>query len=851
MSAMSDLLWRLPPTVYLAIQQTFRSGNRLLSLFSILGITLSVALAAGLEMASRAVQREIARTEDVLRGTGDLRISAPRGGIPEHLLADLRAIDGVEAASPMILERIWMPGGLRVQIVGLDFFAERKIHNYSLTDGRLEVRDPLRLVSQPDSIVLSRSLMERLGIDVGDTLRVGSIAGPRSVTVRGALAGGGIADAFGGEVAAMDVFMLQALVDRQPSFDAIDIVVAGDSDVVAVQEELSRTVRGVASIETRSSRNWVSELAAFLRRGVLVVAVLGGLAACLVAFTTMSMSIDRRLRELAVLQLAGLRPSGVRSIVLTESVVSGLIAVAAGLPIALVSARSFLGFFSDVSYVAGAEAADHADIAMSTVVVGVSVGLVSSLMATAPPTWRAGRTRPLDVFARDSGNQSGERVRWLWVTVAALVWALAAVLPNLSPLGRMLLIATASLGAVSALLARALPSIAHGLRRVLDRLVPRVGDLFCTPLATRPMRTAGTATAVAALVATTMAGLVLIDSVTGSVDEWQATRFGDGARITAGDPLQLARENLSSRTVELIGSTPGLAAMAPKKTAPSRYRGKEILVVGSRLRTVHEHAALPIVRGNARAFLAATETGAVGVTDVFAEQFDVDLGDTIAIETPRGLKQLVVAAVLRDYSIGGIVEMPLDHFETIWPDVAYRSVAVWAKHDLETLLEDIRERASEEQALTFLHGQRLRRYGSDLFRSFSSLFYAMGSLAAFLGALGVANLLTASVLDRRRELVALRVAGLSKGQLVAVVIGDGVCLAILACLAGGVLAVVWAGPLEGVLGSMFSWSVAWRIDAAKIAVVIAATCAVAALSSLYPALRAARSLELYLPEFGD
>ena len=56
---MYEFLWRLPPTLYLAIQQTFRSGNRALSLFSIVGITVSVVLAVGLEMSARAVQAQL------------------------------------------------------------------------------------------------------------------------------------------------------------------------------------------------------------------------------------------------------------------------------------------------------------------------------------------------------------------------------------------------------------------------------------------------------------------------------------------------------------------------------------------------------------------------------------------------------------------------------------------------------------------------------------------------------------------------------------------------------------------------------------------------------------------------
>src|SRR5205807_7806278 len=73
-------------------------------------------------------------------------------------------------------------------------------------------------------------------------------------------------------------------------------------------------------------------------------------------------------------------------------------------------------------------------------------------------------------------------------------------------------------------------------------------------------------------------------------------------------------------------------------------------------------------------------------------------------------------------------------------------------------------------------------------------------LALIIGALAVANMMLAAVLERRRELALLTTIGWSAGQLGVLVLGEALAVSIIGTAAGLLLGLVAAGLLPGALG---------------------------------------------------
>ena len=118
--------------------------------------------------------------------------------------------------------------------------------------------------------------------------------------------------------------------------------------------------------------------------------------------------------------------------------------------------------------------------------------------------------------------------------------------------------------------------------------------------------------------------------------------------------------------------------------------------------------------------------------------------------------------------------------------------------------------------------------------AFNTLFLGLGAVALLVGAVGVANIMVISVLERRSEIGLRRALGATKGHIRTQFLAEAILLA----LAGGT-----AGVITGTLATaLYAHTKGWAtvIPAPAWAGGLAAAVLIGALAGLWPALRAAR-----------
>lgn len=118
--------------------------------------------------------------------------------------------------------------------------------------------------------------------------------------------------------------------------------------------------------------------------------------------------------------------------------------------------------------------------------------------------------------------------------------------------------------------------------------------------------------------------------------------------------------------------------------------------------------------------------------------------------------------------------------------------------------------------------------------TFSGLFLGLAGVALLVGAVGVANTMVVSVLERRREIGLRRALGATRGQIRSQFVAEAVLL----CLLGGV-----SGTVAGVIGTVgYAMTRGWPavIPVDSVLGGIGAALVVGVLAGLHPAVRASR-----------
>ena len=123
---------------------------------------------------------------------------------------------------------------------------------------------------------------------------------------------------------------------------------------------------------------------------------------------------------------------------------------------------------------------------------------------------------------------------------------------------------------------------------------------------------------------------------------------------------------------------------------------------------------------------------------------------------------------------------------------------------------------------------------ADAQSALNGLFLGLGAVALLVGAVGVANIMIISVLERRSEIGLRRALGATRGHIRIQFLAEAMLLAIL----GGAAGVVAGALATAIYASAKGWAVV--IPAAAWAGGIGASLAIGAIAGLLPALRAAR-----------
>jgi len=845
-------------------------------------VVVACALVVLLTTALASAERTLWRWNDRWVGKVDLQVLPAAGQYFQP--ADIDIIAGVEGVAeaatrleaPVQLLPPGIPtGGPSVTLRGLQLPAGPRLRPLEILEGR-----PL---ADPDAreCLLEKATAERFGIAVGETVKLKDWDASSEFEVVGIIASPPLFRWLTSETVRVPLAQAQRLIQKPGKSDAALLRLADGADQDAVCRRIRAALPGdFGFLRSADRTSMIRENLRLWRAGLYVMCGLLLVVAMLLVFATLRCDATRRIGELGTLRCLGASRRQVTAVMLVEAVPIAVWGVLLGVPAGLLAARAVVAGWPQ--WFAQGLAPSGWGVAVAVAGAAVATGGGALLPALA-----AGRVSPIQ-----AQRPSGRSGRWVVIPVAAVLAAALAVVPmallhaitdpqvalyvHVSvalPLMTVsvLLIAPAVLAAtvypVSGAVGWALRLAPHLIRRSLLR---------------NRWRSAAIITAVALCVTLVVSAHTQTESLLagGALP----TGFPD-LLVVAPDGIERkeVEEAMSSLgvtrwtgfngfDVQMIGAepdkTPGLFRLLGRTgntwflaVEPGRMdqvtqldfvQGDPAEVAG-KLEAVDPNTHLPLdVVVVTEAFLREHQ-----IRDPVTEpRRDRKLGDTVRLRVASGEKvHFEIVGVVRSLSLQVASEAyKLD--ELLSRSSAVTVIGSWelaherfGKGRYSTLLIDVESPEAGDElfaqlgrrwsgtALYHLSLSRLKGQIDADFRRLTRIFSMIGGLlAAAVATVGVANVIGAEVLSRRRELGILHAVGMTRGQLARLILGEAMVVGVAAALLGaaaGVYAARLATRMYGLLlGAPADFTLPIRAVAVTVALAVVATVAAATVAAV-------------------
>jgi putative ABC transport system permease protein len=821
-------------------------------------IVLGVAMVTGSSVLGATMQRAFdvvftsayEQTDVVVSGkpvVGWSESGAPT--LPESSLAKIRSVPGVEDAAGAILDLSGSSPSLVVSVNGEKISGDPSFAiGFRPADERF---NPLRLAdgrwaAGEGEVVLDASTAERYRLGVGDTVRIAALAPEAPFELVGLGRFGEVSSLGGATMAVFDLPVAQRLLAKEGRLDVVSVAAADGVTADALAARLAPFATETVQVQTADERaaDDKAGIAFFVSIITWILRGFGGVVLFVGAFVivnTLSITVAQRTRELGTLRLIGATRGQVRRAVLVEALVVGATAsalgVAAGIALALGLRALMAGFGLEFP---------RTDLVLEprTLLTAFAVGVVVTALAGLVPAARATRISPAEAVREGATRPRGRAARAATAAGALLLAGGTALLalgmlrsadlgvPGtlVSSLGGMVLLFVGA----ALLVPVAVPLVARIVGWPAARFAGVPGRLARDNAMRNPGRTASTAAAL-------MIGIALVSAVAVLGASLKQTAIeAAGSQIGSTHVLQSRTgwDTLPPGAARALAAAPGVERLTSVRYDRGKVGTKELDVSGVDPATVDGLYRFDWEQGSAAA-LAGLGAGGALVRNDLAEQQGLGRGDRLSLLTASGERRsLVVRGVFappRLDSLLGHVVVSQATFDAAYPQPTDMFTFLDLAPGADVAALERRLEAFPD-AVVRTTPEMIAARNAD-FDDVVALLTLLLALAVITGLLGMVNALALAVIERTRELGALRAIGMTRRQARRMVRHEAVTTSLIGAAVGLPL-----GILVGfvVIRGLARFGAEFHLPATPLAVYVAVAAAAGVLAAVLPARRAAR-----------
>ncbi len=822
----------------LALRQV--RSRRARSLLTAAGIVLGVGMILGVLLLSATINRTFTDLYDSVYGKADLIVSG--GGqeesLPKRAFSEVEntpgvgeAVGRIQSVFTLVDDKGDAPPDASKQLN----IAGQEPDATDITDSETVAgRDPER----GREISVQDSWADANDVEVSDRISLATPDGERRFEVVGLFSFQSGFE-FGGEgFAVMPLEAARKVMDKRKGFDEIDVIAEGGAETIAALERrIDRRFGKGVKVETpqTKSEDVESQLQAFnaiLYFFAAMALFVGGF----LIFNAFNMTVLQRTREIGMLRTLGTPRRKITSSVLREAALLGILGAVLGLGLGFALAYALAEFVRALDFPVG-----RLVFEWWAPVAAVGTGLITAVLGAFTPARRAGKTSPIRAVLGSEELRPKPRPRRAAIGAALILAGLAGAFWLGAAEETTPIVAAAGMTGTVAIffgIAMLAPFVVRPLVRILSwpvrKILPVEGRLAADAARSDPGRTAATATALLIGLALVVAVNSLGSSFLGTIsDEFDRAFARDLTVQPSGlSPGQGPQQTIGDRLSERLDRIPEAEVVARERflfttdlPGPKGKTKSDGLIIGFEPNEYERVDTTDIQGAPREEVFERMRKGEVTVGKGYADEEDLEVGDTLRLEGPSGDQKARVAGIVETVLFGGqTVGMSLETLRKVYGVTADSELALKATsaEDRPVLEDKVRRIVRQDYPnLAVLSNTELKANVEDQVNQQFATFYAIVGVAIFASLFGIINTLTMSVLERTREIGVLRALGASRwqirrqvvaesvvigmvGALLGVAVGTGLGWALLQGLASGVPGVSYRPPVTAMLAVAFA-----------------------------------------------
>ncbi len=782
-------------------------------LFAVIGIAAGVALLFASQVASQSLSSSVSQLSHGVVGNASLQVLArDPHGMPQGLLGQVRAIDGVRAAAPLLeasASASGPKGSSSVELVGADS-SLRKLGGALVRHTELE---PFAAIG---AVLLPAPLAKGIGVTMfGKELTLKLYGRTERAPLYEQLHESQIGGLAASPIVLAPLFFAQEMAGLAGRVSRI-LVQPGSGREAEVRAALVRLAGRRLNVQgTSYDERLFARAAAASNQSTALFAVISALVGFLFAFNAMLLTVSQRRRLIADLRRDGYAPATVIAVLLLDAVALGLIACLLGL--LLGQELSIHLFHSSPGYLGSAfSVGSQRVVASSSIAIAVGGGMLAAVVAVLSPLRDILSRDPLAAITpREHSMAPRANLRTALGSVLSLATASAILLvaPRLAILAMVLLVAALLLVLPSALqLELAL------VRKLARRMTGAVGHVAAMELSAARVRAIG----VAATGAVAVFGAVAIEGAHADLLKGLQSAARDENAFTdvwvspPGAYNLLRTAPFAPLQQASLQHLPGVRAVRIYRGGLLDWRERRIWVIAPPVQATPLLPASQMVQGSlAQASVHLREGGWAVFAQAVAEEHHLHIGQRVTLPTPVPLSVRVAALCTNIGWAPGALILNAADYARAWgsADASAYNVLVTAGVDPARVAQEITRALGPAAPLSAQTASAHASEQNALSRQGLQRLSQIATLILVVAVLAMAAATANMAWQRRPRLAKLRLEGFARSELWRTILLESLLLVGLGCLAGGLFGLYGQQLLDRALANVINFPVVYSVAA--------------------------------------